>query len=97
MPPPNPHGPRDTFREHINVPIQIPAWGLLCMLIGAVFTSGTLYQKMDALIDSSRANDQQVSQIRERQIINTAILGTLQEQQRATDARLSALERGAPK
>lgn len=92
MPPPNP-GHRDTFRDHINVPIQIPAWGLLTMLAGALFTSGTLYQQMSTLIETSQKNDQQVTMIRERQIVNIAAVQALQESLRAQDARISAIER----
>lgn len=93
----NQPGPRETFRDHINVPIQIPAWGLLCMIIGAVFTSGTLYQKMDSLIESSQKNDAQIALIRDRQITNTSKLEYLESQGRAFEQRLMAIERASLK
>lgn len=95
MPPAIPPTPsaRETFREHIAVPIQIPAWGLLCMIAGAIFTSGSLYQKMDALVENSQKNDTQIAMIREKQIINTAILENLKATDSVFEQRMISVER----
>lgn len=89
------------FKDTINVPIAIPAWGAACLIAGALFTAGTLYQKMDALIEDSRASDARTTLMHERQIIANAAIVALERQGAASesrmsnfDARLSNLERG---
>lgn len=84
----------ERFRDTINVPIAIPAWGALVMIAGALFTSGTLYQKMDALIENSRQSDARIALIHERQIVTNAAIVTLEKQSQNVEARLSNVERG---
>lgn len=84
----------ERFRDTINVPIAIPAWGALVMIAGALFTSGTLYQKMDALIENSRQSDARITLVHERQIATSAAVIALERQGDNLDARLSNIERG---
>lgn len=94
MPPAAPApAPAERFRDTINVPIAIPAWGALVMIAGAVFTSGTLYQQMGTLIDNSRQSDARISLIHDRQIVATAAVVALEKQAQNTEARMSNVER----
>lgn len=94
MPPAAPdQAPAERFRDTINVPIAIPAWGALVMIAGAVFTSGTLYQQMGTLIDNSRQSDARIALIHDRQIVATAAVVALEKQAQNTEARMSNVER----
>lgn len=84
----------ERFRDSINVPIAIPAWGALVMIAGALFTSGTLYQKMDALIENSRQSDARITVIHERQFVANAAILSLEKQGQSLNDRVSNLERG---
>ena len=88
-----PNGP-ERFRDTINVPIAIPAWGALCLIAGALFTAGTLYQQMGALIDNSRQSDARLSLIHERQIVANAAILSLEKQSQNFETRLWNAERG---
>ena len=82
----------ERFRDTINVPIAIPAWGAVVMIAGALFTSGTLYQQMGTLIENSQRNDAQVSIIREKQIGGLAAINSLEKKADSVDARMSNVE-----
>lgn len=81
------------FKESINIPIAIPAWGLLTLIAGAVFTAGVMFNKMDTLIEGDRENRGQITYIKERQINGLAAISTLQGQMQAHETRLTNIER----
>lgn len=93
MPPATPPpASAERFRDTINVPIAIPAWGAVVMIAGALFTSGTLYQQMGTLIENSKRNDIQVSIIREKQIGDQAAINALEKKDASTDQRMTSVE-----
>lgn len=88
------------FRDSINVPIAIPAWGALVLIAGAIYTAGTMVNKMDTLIEKSQRADTAIASITEKQIISSAAVNSLES--RATrleaqtaqqDGRINGLER----
>lgn len=81
------------MRETINVPIAIPAWSLVTMVAGALFTAGTLYNQMATLIEASKKSDERVTMIREKQINGLAAIDNLQRQEQNHEARISNVER----
>lgn len=87
--------PVSPFRETINVPIAIPAWSLFSALFIGVFIAGTLYTKMNTLIDSSVKNDAMIVIMREAQIKTDAALVTVQQQGQNHEARILNLEHSA--
>lgn len=80
-------------RNSINVPIQIPVWSLVCMLAGALFTAGTLYNQMNMLIESNKRGDARMTLISEKQIGDGATISNLQLQAQNHEARLTNAER----
>lgn len=88
MPKTEPTANTERFRDTINVPIAIPAWGAIVMIAGALFTSGTLYQKMDALVETSRRSEDKVAVVAERQVKGLAAIEVLQAGMRDHDQRL---------
>lgn len=90
--PPSAPAPAERFRDTINVPIAIPAWGAVVMIAGALFTSGTLYQQMGTLIENSKRNDAQVSIIREKQIGGLAAVSALEKKSETSDQRMTNVE-----
>lgn len=79
----------DKFKDTLNLPIAIPAWGLICMIIGGVFTAGVTFQKLDQVIESSK----KIDLIQERQIGGLAAIANLQQQMQAHENRIGQLER----
>jgi len=78
----------DKFKDTINVPIAIPAWGLLTMLAFGIFTAGMFNQKLNQLIEQAPL----VSMIREKQIGGLAAIETLRDGQNRLEARVTNLE-----
>lgn len=74
----------DRFKDTINLPIAIPAWGLITLLLGGVFTAGVTFQKLDQVIEQSK----KIDGIQERQINAIARLVSLEK-------RVDELERRA--
>jgi hypothetical protein len=81
------------FSDTINVPIAIPAWGLLTLIAAAVFTAGVMFNKMDALIETSRKSEDKIAGITEKQILSLAAITSLQQNFQNLEARMSSLER----
>lgn len=81
------------FRDSVNIPIAIPAWGLLSLIVGAVFTAGIMVNKMDSLIENSKKSEDKIATIQEKQIISHAAIANLQQTVQYHEARLSAMER----
>jgi uncharacterized membrane protein YedE/YeeE len=77
------------FKDTINLPIAIPAWGLITMILGGVFTAGVTFQKLDQVIETSK----KVDAIQERQIGGLAAIANLREVTQSHEARISNLER----
>lgn len=71
----------ERFKNSINLPIAIPAWGLITLLAGAIFTAGTMVNKMDSLIDTVRDSKEQLATVKEKQIGGLAAIANLQQQQ----------------
>lgn len=85
--------PPEGFKGTINVPIAIPAWGLLSLIATAVFTAGVIYTQLNSLIESNKKNDERITTIAERQTRGLAAIGYLEQQSRNYDQRISTLER----
>lgn len=83
----------ERFKNSINLPIAIPAWGLITLLAGAIFTAGTMVNKMDSLIDTVRDSKEQLATVKEKQIGGLAAIANLQQQQQNHEARLTNVER----
>lgn len=81
------------MRDTINVPVAIPAWSLVVMVGGALFTAGTLYNKMDSLIESSKHADERITLISEKQITGLAAISSLQQVTQSHEMRLTNVER----
>lgn len=81
------------MRDTINVPIAIPAWSLIVMLGGALFTAGTLYNKMDSLIESSKHADERIAIIGEKQVGALAAIANLQQATQNHEMRITNVER----
>lgn len=79
----------DKFRDTVNLPIAIPAWGIVTLIISAVFTAGVTFQKLDQVIERSK----KIDQIQERQIANIAAIANMQQQVANHESRISAIER----
>lgn len=79
----------DKFKDTINLPIAIPAWGLVTILVGAVFTAGVTFQKLDQVIETTK----KVDQIQERQINALAAIANLQQQTQGHEVRIASLEK----
>lgn len=62
------------FKDTINIPIAIPAWGLISMILGGVFTAGVTFQKLDQVIETTR----KIDGIQERQIAGLQRLSNLE-------------------
>lgn len=73
---------QEQFRDSINLPIAIPAWGLITLLFGGVFTAGVTFQKLDQVIEQSK----KIDGIQERQANSIARLSSL-------EMRVTELER----
>jgi hypothetical protein len=94
----------ERFKDKINIPIAIPAWGLISTLV-AVLVSGAYYgggvvTKLDQLIDLGRETKQvqvaqqaQIDRINERQIGGLATQANHEQLLRSLDGRVSQLER----
>lgn len=80
----------EKFRDTINLPIAIPAWGLITILIGAIFTAGVTFQKLDQVIEHSK----KIDVIQERQITNVAAIANMQQQLQNHESRITDVERG---
>lgn len=91
QPPNHPEG----FKGTINVPIAIPAWGLLSLIATAVFTAGVIYTQLNSLIESNKKNDERITLIAERQTRGLAAIGYLEQQVSGFERRISTLERAA--
>lgn len=79
----------EKFRDSLNIPIAIPVWGLVCMIIGGVFTAGTTFQKLDQVIESAK----KIDAIQERQINALATIRTHEATLTNHELRISSLER----
>jgi hypothetical protein len=78
----------DSFKDSLNLPIAIPAWGLVLLLFGGVFTAGVTFQKLDQVIETTK----KIDIIQERQINGLATLKTHDAQLQNHDARITILE-----
>lgn len=86
MPAPSPqHG----FRETINIPIAIPAWGIISALITGAFAFGILYNQLSALVK----NQEKVDLMYERQIKNISDVNRHERAIENHEQRIQALER----
>ncbi|SNT33879.1 hypothetical protein SAMN06265795_12656 [Noviherbaspirillum humi] len=85
----------DKLKETIMLPVAIPAWGLLCIIAGAIYTAGQISQKLDTLIENYSRTELKVAAIHERQIGGLAAIATLQQQAQSHETRLASLERAA--
>lgn len=85
--------PTERFKNTINVPIAIPAWGLITMVAGAIFTAGTMVTKMDTLIDTVKDSKEQLAIVKEKQIGGLAAIASLQQQAAAHELRITNVER----
>lgn len=83
----------ERIRNSVNLPIAIPAWGLVTMVAGAVFTAGTMVTKMDTLIETVKDSKEQLASVKEKQIGSLAAIANLQQQQQNHEARLTNVER----
>lgn len=94
----------ERFKDSINLPIAIPAWGLITtlasLLIGGAYYGGGMVTKLDQLIELGRetkiaqaAQQQQIDRINERQIGGLATQANHEQMLRALDGRVSQLER----
>lgn len=94
----------ERFKDSINLPIAIPAWGLITalvtVLVSSAYYGGGVVTKLDQLIELGRetkqqqaAQQQQIDRINERQIGGLATLAQHDQSLRAMDARVSQLEK----
>lgn len=94
----------EKFKDTINLPIAIPAWGLITALstiaVGGAYYGGGMVTKLDQLIELGRetkqiqgAQQQQIDRINERQIGGLATQANHDQLLRSLDARVSQLER----
>lgn len=80
----------DKFKDTVNLPIAIPAWGLVTIIIGGVFTAGVTFQKLDQVIETSK----KIDILQEKQINGLATLSNVQSVVQNHEARIIDLERG---
>jgi|GEM_PF-2193778 len=79
------------FKETINIPIAIPAWGMLCLLGALFYYGGSAMQKLNTVIENSAKTELQV-------VASAADLKTMQISVADLKARVVALEgRGSHK
>ena len=79
----------DKFRDTLNLPIAIPAWGLVTLLLGGVFTAGVTFQKLDQVIETAK----KIDTIQERQINALATQRGHDAMLQNHEQRISNLER----
>lgn len=83
----------EKYRDSINLPIAIPAWGLVVLLCSAIFTAGVTFNKLDTLIENSKSTAATIATIQEQRRADYATVNTLQVQYQNHESRLSNLER----
>jgi hypothetical protein len=81
------------FQDKLAVPIAIPVWSLVMMLVGGIFTAGVTFQKLDALIAESKATNERVSTMWDRQIGGLEKLQNHEVRISNVETRLGQLER----
>lgn len=79
-----------SFRENINIPIAIPAWGILSALVTGAFAFGILYNQLSALVKQQ----EKVDLMYERQIKNIENVNRHDDVLKNHEQRIQALERG---
>lgn len=80
----------DKFKDAINLPIAIPAWGLVTLILGGCFTAGVTLQKLDQVIETSK----KIDVIQEKQIGALATVQNHTYQISNHESRILDLERG---
>lgn len=83
----------EKFKSTVNLPIAIPAWGLVTLVASALFTAGVMFQKMDTLIEAVRDGKEQLASVKDRQATNSTALANHQFQMQNHEARITNLER----
>jgi hypothetical protein len=81
------------FKENINVPIAIPAWGFLTLLAGAIFSAGVISNKIDTVIDAVKKNDDKLASVQDKQTASIAVITNLQAQVQNHESRITTVER----
>lgn len=81
------------MKDAINLPISIPAWGLVIMIGTGVFTAGILYNQLNTLIENSRKSDERITAVSNSQIGDHTTLGNLQQLTQSHEQRLTNVER----
>lgn len=79
----------DKLQDTINLPVAIPAWGLLVAIAGGIFSFASIQTKLEAVIERTS----QIEAIRERQINNVQILLQQQKTVEQHELRLIGIEK----
>lgn len=83
----------DKFKDTINLPVAIPAWGLICALIIGAVSVGSTITKLNTLLDNDTKREALVRVIQDRQINVMAIQGVHVNDIKDLKERVSDLER----
>jgi Sec-independent protein translocase protein TatA len=76
----------ERFQSNINLPIAIPAWGLITLIGTVIFGAGAMYNKLDQMATSLTESRQQLTS-------QMTAIATMQFQAQNHEARIANLER----
>lgn len=66
----------EKFKDKINVPISIPTWQVVSILLIGFFSAGITIQKLNALLAAFEKTEGRVDVIYERQLTGLATLNS---------------------
>lgn len=80
------------LKDKLIVPVEVPMWAAISLLGSAIYTAGTMNQKMDVLVEQGR----EVKVMKEQQIANTEAIKRLSQDVNRLESRVARLEQGTP-
>lgn len=83
----------DKFKDTFNLPVAIPAWGLISALVIGIFTAGMTMQKLDTLLENSGKTESRINTLQERQFNALTSIANQQTQLNGHENRITNIER----
>jgi hypothetical protein len=85
----------DKLKDGLVVPVTIPAWATILLLLSIVFSAGQIVNKLDEMTSSNKKYEQKIDVLFERQIMNIANINHTQAELSVLRNRVDNLERKA--